>query len=434
MGKGGLNRLLLTPADKATTSHDSADTFRLNPTDPRAIHIRTVLAPSAKSLSAPLTLRVVVEHAYHHDAAAVSVNPDDSITLSIPSLHRRPVAALPPVALVVAMQRPKVIARVLEVATSLGVSVICVVAAAKVEKSYWDCKLFRPSQHSSVNTSDDDNLDQHLNDHQRHPTPTTNQPQLLPCKRPHALNDLAKSNPSTNTSEPEIPSSTTEHAPLPSPSLPDTHDHISQHQNASLIPADVSSHIPHSDPSVTLPGRARGPRNYPHRDSHERTTPRLRRADQLPAVRTRLRAALEQANLDGALPPVLLERAGLSALQHPHHIIWNYVPTDAARVVAHPYRPSDVATAGLCASVARGGGGAVVAIGPEGGWTDGEVDALVAMGFHVVGLGERVLRSETAVIVALGLAHEGLRMREAGLLIEGCDSLPSGNGHCKERS
>lgn len=41
-----------------------------------------------------------------------------------------------------------------------------------------------------------------------------------------------------------------------------------------------------------------------------------------------------------------------------------------------------------------------VLIGPEGGWTDAEAEELLALGCRPVGLGERVLRVETAAIVA----------------------------------
>ncbi len=40
-------------------------------------------------------------------------------------------------------------------------------------------------------------------------------------------------------------------------------------------------------------------------------------------------------------------------------------------------------------------------IGPEGGWTDDEVDQMRGAGYHVVSLGPRVLRAETAAIVAV---------------------------------
>ena len=44
---------------------------------------------------------------------------------------------------------------------------------------------------------------------------------------------------------------------------------------------------------------------------------------------------------------------------------------------------------------------AVLAIGPEGGWTDEERDAALNAGFHEASLGRLILRTETAVIAAL---------------------------------
>ena len=45
----------------------------------------------------------------------------------------------------------------------------------------------------------------------------------------------------------------------------------------------------------------------------------------------------------------------------------------------------------------------VIAIGPEGGWTDGEVKRAIELGFEPVSLGSRILRAVTAPIVALSL-------------------------------
>lgn len=47
----------------------------------------------------------------------------------------------------------------------------------------------------------------------------------------------------------------------------------------------------------------------------------------------------------------------------------------------------------------------LIAIGPEGGWTDFEVDLLKAHSFTCVSMGARILRSDTACISALALAH-----------------------------
>ena len=45
----------------------------------------------------------------------------------------------------------------------------------------------------------------------------------------------------------------------------------------------------------------------------------------------------------------------------------------------------------------------ILAIGPEGGWTDGELDRSIKSGFQPVSLGRRILRTITAPIVALSI-------------------------------
>lgn len=65
------------------------------------------------------------------------------------------------------------------------------------------------------------------------------------------------------------------------------------------------------------------------------------------------------------------------------------------RIVAHP--ASD-ANAGASAP---SGTRTLVAIGPEGGWTDAEVEALAAHGFARLSLGPRILRTDTAAIALL---------------------------------
>jgi len=44
-----------------------------------------------------------------------------------------------------------------------------------------------------------------------------------------------------------------------------------------------------------------------------------------------------------------------------------------------------------------------IAVGPEGGWTDGEVQRAIECGFEPVSLGSRILRAVTAPMVALSL-------------------------------
>jgi RsmE family RNA methyltransferase len=50
----------------------------------------------------------------------------------------------------------------------------------------------------------------------------------------------------------------------------------------------------------------------------------------------------------------------------------------------------------------------LLAIGPEGGWVDFERELLSAERFVAVSLGPRVLRTDVACLVGLGLAHDVL--------------------------
>lgn len=50
----------------------------------------------------------------------------------------------------------------------------------------------------------------------------------------------------------------------------------------------------------------------------------------------------------------------------------------------------------------------LLAVGPEGGWTDFERDLFRAHGFHPVSMRARTLRSDTACVALLTLVHEAL--------------------------
>ncbi len=58
----------------------------------------------------------------------------------------------------------------------------------------------------------------------------------------------------------------------------------------------------------------------------------------------------------------------------------------------------------------NGGGTATasLAFGPEGGWTEKEIEAARASGFAEASLGENILRTETAVVAALAIASFAL--------------------------
>jgi 16S rRNA (uracil1498-N3)-methyltransferase len=51
---------------------------------------------------------------------------------------------------------------------------------------------------------------------------------------------------------------------------------------------------------------------------------------------------------------------------------------------------------------------AAVSIGPEGGWTDGELELARAAAFTEASLGQLVLRTETAVLASLAILNFAL--------------------------
>ena len=53
----------------------------------------------------------------------------------------------------------------------------------------------------------------------------------------------------------------------------------------------------------------------------------------------------------------------------------------------------------------------LLAIGPEGGWNDFEIDLLEAHGFQAIGAGPRTLRTDTACIALLALVHASINPR-----------------------
>lgn len=77
---------------------------------------------------------------------------------------------------------------------------------------------------------------------------------------------------------------------------------------------------------------------------------------------------------------------------------------EPTRLVAHPGAPP-------LESAVRDAGH-VIAIGPEGGWIDRELETFVARGFRPVSLGPAILRVETALAVALGQLGMLTRLRE----------------------
>jgi len=108
------------------------------------------------------------------------------------------------------------------------------------------------------------------------------------------------------------------------------------------------------------------------------------------AIGRYLRLGLEQA---GAvrLPQVVVHRRLMAFLDE-------ILPAlDHGRcLVAQPGATTPIAAAAPT-------GRTLLALGPEGGWIEREIETLVARGFTPVSLGERILRTETAAVVALAL-------------------------------
>ena len=80
---------------------------------------------------------------------------------------------------------------------------------------------------------------------------------------------------------------------------------------------------------------------------------------------------------------------------------------DVDRVYADPRCDRDIADA----LSSRPGGRALLAVGAEGGWTDYERQMLQAHAFTAVTMGPRTLRSDTACVALLTLAHAALSRR-----------------------
>jgi len=81
---------------------------------------------------------------------------------------------------------------------------------------------------------------------------------------------------------------------------------------------------------------------------------------------------------------------------------------DTRRLVADP----GAATPLLEALRATSSGRVLIAIGPEGGWNQFELELLGARGFRAASMGARTLRTDTACIAVLAIAHAAIRAEE----------------------
>ena len=121
------------------------------------------------------------------------------------------------------------------------------------------------------------------------------------------------------------------------------------------------------------------------------------------------------------LIPVIAHRSNLTTSRRLDR--WTRIVVEAAKQSKRYYLPPidepakfeyvlDLPAATKIVFAERGGGPlksalagspALCLVGPEGGWTDPELEMARLKGFHLVGLGETILRSETAAIVGVAL-------------------------------
>ncbi|MCC6767346.1 MAG: 16S rRNA (uracil(1498)-N(3))-methyltransferase [Deltaproteobacteria bacterium] len=124
-----MNTLLLAPGELAA----ARDGIVRLAADRRVAHVQAVHRAAVGTV-----LRVGVLGG-RLGAATVARLDDAGLELAV-TLDRDPPPPLP-LALVLGLPRPKVVRRVLQAAATLGVKRLCLVAAWRVEKSYWESPL-----------------------------------------------------------------------------------------------------------------------------------------------------------------------------------------------------------------------------------------------------------------------------------------------------
>ncbi len=121
------------------------------------------------------------------------------------------------------------------------------------------------------------------------------------------------------------------------------------------------------------------------------------------AYRPLLVEGLEQSG-DTRLPAVTLKRRFKPFIEDEADMEFE----GTTRLVCHPYAENP-----LVSLLPAQGEPVVIAIGPEGGWTDFEIGLLQAHGFACGSFGERTLRTDTAVQAILGAVLARMPIRSA---------------------
>lgn len=132
----------------------------------------------------------------------------------------------------------------------------------------------------------------------------------------------------------------------------------------------------------------------------------LRRPEE---VRTLLLEGVAQSGIDSQLPCVTIERRLRIFLEDR---LQNVSKPGSRLLIAEPGSPSSIfqGCRARDSNLAGPTSHIVLAVGPEGGWMPREVAMLTQdHGFEPVTLGDRILRTDAAVLILLGLVHEYLR-------------------------
>lgn len=132
-------------------------------------------------------------------------------------------------------------------------------------------------------------------------------------------------------------------------------------------------------------------------------------------MRALLLDGISQAGVDCRLPIVHIEKR-LKIFLEDH--LPNLVSPQARRLLAEPGSTHSLFTT-LDQTASHNPPHAVLAIGPEGGWMPREVSMLEqTFAFQRISLGDRILRSDAAVLVLLGLVHEFLRLQATSATLQ----------------
>ncbi len=125
-------------------------------------------------------------------------------------------------------------------------------------------------------------------------------------------------------------------------------------------------------------------------------------------LRNALVTGLMQAGCDARVPFVHVAKRLKVFLEDE---LDGFAPQNSLRLLAHPGNDTGVLQQ-LSYAAASGSSHVILAIGPEGGWMPREVSMFRSFGFSMADLGNRVVRTDAAVLMLMGIVHEWQRMYE----------------------